>query len=105
MNSELDRALGCLVGLAVGDAVGTTLEFPIPVDDFAFSLHGLSADATELVQDGAAIVFCLEGESIIRKNDQTLTLKPGESAFVAANESPVQASGNGRLARVYNKLK
>lgn len=85
--------------------IGTTLEFPIPVDDFAFSLHGLSADATELAQDGAAIVFCLEGESIIRKNDQTLTLQPGESAFVAANESPVQASGNGRLARVYNKLK
>ena len=27
MNSNLDRALGCLVGLAVGDAVGTTLEF------------------------------------------------------------------------------
>jgi ADP-ribosyl-[dinitrogen reductase] hydrolase len=27
MDSSLDRARGCLVGLAVGDAVGTTLEF------------------------------------------------------------------------------
>ncbi len=31
-------------------------------------------------------------------------LKPGESAFVAANESPVQVSGHGRVARVFNKL-
>ena len=27
MDKGLDRARGCLVGLAVGDAVGTTLEF------------------------------------------------------------------------------
>jgi ADP-ribosylglycohydrolase len=26
-NPTIDRALGCLLGLAVGDAVGTTLEF------------------------------------------------------------------------------
>ncbi|WP_254910856.1 hypothetical protein, partial [Klebsiella pneumoniae] len=30
--------------------------------------------------------------------------KPGESAFVAASESPVQVSGRGRVARVFNKL-
>jgi len=35
----------------------------------------------------------------------SLVLQPGESAFVAANESPIQVSGSGRLARVYNKLK
>jgi ADP-ribosyl-[dinitrogen reductase] hydrolase len=26
----LDRAMGCLTGLAVGDALGTTLEFKSP---------------------------------------------------------------------------
>jgi mannose-6-phosphate isomerase len=31
-------------------------------------------------------------------------LKPGESCFVAANESPVNAAGTGRLARVFNTL-
>ena len=31
-DSVTDRALGCLLGLAVGDAVGTTLEF-IPRDN------------------------------------------------------------------------
>ncbi|WP_333501151.1 mannose-6-phosphate isomerase [Kluyvera genomosp. 2] len=84
---------------------GSELDFPIPVDDFAFSLHDLSASETHLAQDGAAIVFCLEGESVLHKNGQQLVLKPGESAFVAANESPIQVSGSGRLARVYNKLK
>ncbi|WP_333497262.1 mannose-6-phosphate isomerase [Kluyvera sp. CHPC 1.251] len=81
------------------------LEFPIPVEDFAFSLHALSATEATLSQDGAAILFCVDGESVLSKNDQRLVLKPGESAFVAANESPIQVSGSGRLARVYNKLK
>ncbi|MFV0262521.1 MAG: mannose-6-phosphate isomerase [Kluyvera sp.] len=84
---------------------GAELDFPIPVDDFAFSLHDLAAEEASLAQDGAAIVFCVDGESVLSKNDQRLVLKPGESAFVAANESPVQVSGSGRLARVYNKLK
>ena len=84
---------------------GETLDFPIPVEDFAFSLHTLSASEATLTQDGAAILFCVDGESVLSKNDQRLVLKPGESAFVAANESPIQVSGSGRLARVYNKLK
>ncbi|MFP5593917.1 mannose-6-phosphate isomerase [Kluyvera sp. 142486] len=84
---------------------GEALDFPIPVEDFAFSLHTLSASEATLAQDGAAILFCVDGESVLSKNDQRLVLKPGESAFVAANESPIQVSGSGRLARVYNKLK
>ena len=27
MDTDLDRYIGCLVGLAIGDALGTTLEF------------------------------------------------------------------------------
>lgn len=40
-------------------------------------------------------MFCVDGEAVLRKGDQSLTLKPGESAFVAASESPVQISGRG----------
>ena len=83
---------------------GGELDFPIPVDDFAFALHDLTTDAREVAQQSAAILFCVDGEAIIRKGEQTLTLKPGESAFVAANESPVALSGRGRVARVFNKL-
>lgn len=81
------------------------LDFPIPVDDFAFSLHDLSAEPAVLAQQSAAILFCLEGEATVRKDARTLTLQPGESAFISAAESPVQVSGTGKLARVYNKLK
>ena len=83
---------------------GAKLDFPIPVEDFAFSLHDLSAEASDLAQASAAIIFCVDGEAVLHKGDQSLTLKPGESAFVAANESPVQVSGRGRVARVFNKL-
>ena len=83
---------------------GAELDFPIPVDDFAFSLHDLSPTETTIAQESAAILFCVEGEATLHKGEQRLVLKPGESAFVAANESPVSVSGTGRLARVFNKL-
>ncbi|EPF6159260.1 mannose-6-phosphate isomerase [Citrobacter sedlakii] len=83
---------------------GAELDFPIPVDDFAFSLHDLSAQETPVAQQSAAILFCVEGEAVLSKGEQRLVLKPGESAFISAAESPIMASGVGRLARVYNKF-
>lgn len=83
---------------------GAELDFPIPVDDFAFSLHDLSARETAIDQQSAAILFCVEGEAVLSKGEQRLVLKPGESAFISAEESPVSVSGVGRVARVYNKL-
>ncbi|NUL35258.1 mannose-6-phosphate isomerase [Kosakonia sacchari] len=82
---------------------GAALDFPIPVDDFAFSLHDLSSKETQLAQQSAAIVFCVEGEAVLSKASQQLVLKAGESAFIAADESPVDVSGTGRVARVFNK--
>lgn len=84
---------------------GAELDFPIPVDDFAFALHDLNITGVDVAQQSAAILFCVEGEAILSKGEQQLTLKPGESAFVAANESPVRLSGTGRVARVFNKIK
>ncbi len=83
---------------------GTTLNFPIPVEDFAFSIHALSATPQPLAQQSAAILFCIEGQAVIEKAGEQLVLKPGESCFVAANESPVNAAGTGRLARVFNAI-
>lgn len=83
---------------------GAELDFPIPVDDFAFSLHDLSTQETAIDQQSAAILFCVEGEAVLSKGEKRLVLKPGESAFISAEESPVSVSGVGRVARVYNKL-
>ncbi|TCC01063.1 mannose-6-phosphate isomerase [Kosakonia quasisacchari] len=82
---------------------GAELDFPIPVDDFAFSLHDLSTSESQLAQQSAAIVFCVEGEAVLSKASQQLVLKAGESAFIAADESPVGVRGTGRVARVFNK--
>ncbi|AVF34506.1 mannose-6-phosphate isomerase [Rahnella sikkimica] len=81
---------------------GAELNFPIPVEDFAFSIHALVAEPQTLQQDSAAIVFCIEGQSVLSKQGETLTLLPGESCYLSASESPVTVSGNGRIARVFN---
>ena len=81
---------------------GAELNFPIPVEDFAFSIHALVAEPQTLEQDSAAIVFCIEGQSVLSKQGETLTLLPGESCYLSASESPVTVSGNGRIARVFN---
>ena len=65
-----------------------------------FSLHELSSAESALAQQSAAILFCVEGEAVVSKGDERLVLKPGESAFIAASDSPVNVSGVGRLARV-----
>ncbi|WP_455819317.1 mannose-6-phosphate isomerase [Pseudomonas cerasi] len=83
---------------------GTTLNFPIPVDDFSFSIHTLSADPLTVSQQSAAILFCLEGEALVNCDDQMLSLTAGESAWITASESPLTLSGTGRVARVYNDL-
>lgn len=83
---------------------GAELSFPIPVEDFAFSIHSLSPEPQTLAQNSAAIIFCIEGQTVLEKGEETQVLKPGESCYLSASESPVEVSGNGRIARVFNKL-
>jgi len=83
---------------------GNTQTFPIPVEDFAFAIHTLGAEPLSVEQQSAAIIFCIEGEAVLGSGEQQLTLKPGESAFIAANESPITLSGSGRVARAFNDL-
>ncbi|MFS2223146.1 mannose-6-phosphate isomerase [Pantoea sp. B65] len=83
---------------------GNITHFPIPVDDFAFAIHALEPAPAQIEQQSAAILFCIEGQAIIRHGEQQLVLQPGESCFVAADESPLTLSGSGRVARVFNAL-
>ncbi|PWC20814.1 mannose-6-phosphate isomerase [Brenneria roseae subsp. roseae] len=82
---------------------GNELNFPIPVDDFAFSLHYLSDTPQTLAQNSAAIVFCVDGNALLQKDRQQLRLTAGESCFISASESPVSVQGQGRIARVFNR--
>ncbi|MWL75271.1 mannose-6-phosphate isomerase, class I, partial [Escherichia coli] len=44
---------------------GAELDFPIPVDDFAFALHDLSRNETAIAQQSAAILFCVAGDAVL----------------------------------------
>lgn len=46
---------------------GHEFSFPIPVDDFAFSLHELTQSPQTLSQNSAAIVFCVDGHAVLQK--------------------------------------
>lgn len=83
---------------------GNTLSFAIPVEDFAFSLHNLSSAPQALTQNSAAIIFCVEGQTVLQNAQQQVVLHPGESCYIPASDSPIEASGNGRIARVFNQL-
>ncbi|BAK11248.1 MULTISPECIES: mannose-6-phosphate isomerase [Pantoea] len=81
-----------------------SLNFPVPVEDFSFSIHALTDKPLSVHQDSAALLFCVEGEATLVCGQQQLVLKPGESCFVAASDPSLTIAGHGRVARVFNEL-
>jgi mannose-6-phosphate isomerase len=80
---------------------GVASHFPVPVEDFAFSVYTLHGSRTSLPAGSVAILLCLEGELNVQSGANCQPLLPGESVFVGANEASVTVSGTGRLARAY----
>ncbi|PPI88973.1 mannose-6-phosphate isomerase, class I [Candidatus Pantoea edessiphila] len=80
------------------------LRFPIEILDFAFTIHVLTNELQNINQKSMAILFCIQGDFTIIKDDRLLLLKSGESCFVSAEEMPIKIKGNGSLARVFNEL-
>ncbi|WP_457913765.1 mannose-6-phosphate isomerase [Candidatus Gillettellia adelgis] len=90
--------------LAQSEQRGDEIFFPIPVEDFAFSLHKLTNLPQTLTQNSAAILFCINGKAVLKNKGQKWILRPGKSCFIGAFESPVSVSGQGHIARVYNQI-
>lgn len=80
---------------------GPAAHFPVPVDDFAFSVYTLEDTDTVLPAGSPAILFCIEGKVSLSDGKQRLQLVAGESVFIDASESEVIISGQGKLARAY----
>ncbi|NHB86657.1 mannose-6-phosphate isomerase [Photorhabdus tasmaniensis] len=81
----------------------TVQNFPIPINDFTFSVYSLSEQPIILDNDSASIVFCIEGQTVIQSGEHQLNIFPGESVFISAAEKTVIIHGNGFTARVFNQ--
>lgn len=77
------------------------LHFPVPVDDFAFSVYSLSQTDIVLPAGSPAILFCIEGEVMLHAGEQKQRLSAGESVFIDASAPEVTIGGQGKLARAY----
>lgn len=75
--------------------------FPVPVDDFSFSIHHVTSISNSLNRNGPAIIFCIDGIVTCTNSEQSLVLLAGESIFLGANEDSISLSGQGRIARAY----
>ncbi|MFC3912930.1 mannose-6-phosphate isomerase, class I [Pseudaeromonas sharmana] len=81
---------------------GKICHYPVPVPDFTFSVYPAGAHA--LASQGAEILFAIDGPLTLSDNaDQSLTLQPGQSAFIPASTRHYQVSAMGRFARAGNQ--
>ncbi|HGJ5877445.1 MAG TPA: mannose-6-phosphate isomerase [Arsenophonus sp.] len=76
--------------------------YPIPVDDFAFSLYIIDNHLTTIENNSATILFCVEGKISITSESQTAEILSGESIFISVSEKQIMFNGRGKLARVFN---
>jgi mannose-6-phosphate isomerase len=81
---------------------GATRVFYAPVDDFELSVTDVTDDGTHhpLPGRGPRILLCLAGEVTLgSRDDGSLTLRRGETAFAPACDGPLSVCGAGTLVQ------
>ncbi|OEF23270.1 mannose-6-phosphate isomerase, class I [Vibrio rumoiensis] len=74
--------------------------YPIPVDDFKFSVYQGNA---EITCESAEIILAIDNDvTLHHASGQTLVLSKGQSAFIPFDAQQYQASSEGTYARAYN---
>ncbi|MDN3609651.1 mannose-6-phosphate isomerase, class I [Vibrio ostreicida] len=105
---DIDELIGCCKFEALDDAHILTapvtkdeeLNFPVPVDDFRFSvLHQPQQRLCSLSR--AEIWFAIDQDVILQANNQILTLRKGESAFVPFSTKNMTVTSTGSVARAH----
>lgn len=75
--------------------------FPVPIEDFKFSIIQSDSASRQQTIMGPEILFCLSGNITIKTGEEHCTLMPGDSLFVAAAAKHYCYSGKGQLARAF----
>jgi mannose-6-phosphate isomerase len=88
---------------AVDCGVGAS-EFPVPVNDFSFSVIHTAAAADGMLYECQCrcgeILFCICGSFTVQSlSGQKLTISAGQSCFVMASTESYTLTGRGRVAR------
>jgi mannose-6-phosphate isomerase len=76
--------------------------YPIPVDDFKFSIYP-TTQATPVKVASAEIVFAIDEDAKLEhRNGEKMSIKKGQSVFIPAAAESYRLTSAGRVARVYN---
>lgn len=76
--------------------------YPIPVDDFKFSIYP-TPQSTPVNVASAEIIFAIDEDTTLEHNNgQQITIKKGQSVFIPAAANHYSLTSRGRVARVYN---
>lgn len=78
------------------------LIFPVPVPDFGFSVYELPSHGQLLTPNTVSIIFCMEGNARLEQQGKNRDLVLGESCFSVADDAPIRAYGQGKIAYVFH---
>lgn len=79
---------------------GAVQHFEVPVPDFTFSVY--PAGQHELHSASAEVLLAIDGELSLVQGGASLSLQPGQSAFVPAATGHYRVQAKGRFARAGN---
>ncbi|GAB1437789.1 mannose-6-phosphate isomerase [Providencia sp.] len=88
--------------LNVPEKSGNIWKYNIPVEDFSFNIYSINDSGITLSNHTASILFCIEGQLVLRSGDEEICIDSGESIFLPAYERSITINGDGKLARVFN---
>lgn len=80
---------------------GRDTTYPVPVNDFNFSIIEPRGQPHSYNDGAVSIYFCIEGSIDLTNGEMSLTLEAGESAFVGAKDHNITLCGTGRIARAF----
>ncbi|RKS85244.1 mannose-6-phosphate isomerase type 1 [Orbus hercynius] len=78
------------------------VDFPVPVNDFAFEIINSDEQQCSQFIRSAEIIFCLEGKVTLSTVTNRVTITAGESVFIAYCAGKFDYQGKGLLARAFN---
>lgn len=77
---------------------GNQAKYPIPVQDFSFSILTNESSLNENIHmTSASVLFCEHGQFEVACAQNAVTVEKGESVFVPASASTISVTGSGRV--------